>query len=354
MARVTFLGTGRASVGAVNTAGIGLLWLDGNWIPQPGAGVLSGFESRDPGNTGFTNIIRPGTIMAKHPTTGRYAPWAISTTTAAITGASTTINIGVAGAVELVRRIGPTGVFTLTGPALAHSVALENAGTNVVRQTVVTYSGVDTSNGNVTVTALGARNQIDRIQFNASATGGNLQLTVQLANGNFVTTANIAWNATDATYLASINSALDTATGVSGAIVASAVPGIDTDNAIQLTYSGTGYANRPFVPATVAVFPTGTANAQTTVFQNAVGFIAGSIVSKANFTTPNTLVGEPNGVIIPIDNSGVAIGDVDWRLVPQGGNVRTAALLPALNDTGLRNWVRGQLNLNGNGLYVFN
>jgi hypothetical protein len=71
-----------------------------------------------------------------------------------------------------------------------------------------------------------------------------------------VTTGNAAWNATDATYLAAINTALDTATGVVGGIVASAIPATDTDLGIRLTYSGVGYAGKAWTKAIVAVFPT--------------------------------------------------------------------------------------------------
>jgi hypothetical protein len=118
-----------------------------------------------------------------------------------------------------------------------------------------TFTVTASVTGSATMTAA---NQVDLITFNATATGGNLQLTIQKTDGSYATTGNAAWNATDATFLSNINTALDAATGIAGGIVAT---GAAPDDAITLTYSGTGYAGSPWRRATVAVFPTSVASA---------------------------------------------------------------------------------------------
>jgi hypothetical protein len=107
-------------------------------------------------------------------------------------------------------------------------------------------------------------NEVQTVVMNAASTAGNLQLTVSGPDGPFVTTANIPYSATDATYLASINSALDTATGTVGGIVATAIAATDTDLGFVLTYSGAGFAGRTCPLASVAVYPTGSTSATVT------------------------------------------------------------------------------------------
>lgn len=104
-------------------------------------------------------------------------------------------------------------------------------------------------------------NQVDQILFNTASTAGNLRLTIQKTDGTFVLTANAAYNAVDATFLAAINAQLDASTGVVGGIVATAIPATDTDFGIRLTYSGTGYAGLLWTAAVVNTFPTGPTSA---------------------------------------------------------------------------------------------
>lgn len=103
---------------------------------------------------------------------------------------------------------------------------------------------------------LASVNQVERISFDAASTGGNIRLTIQKPDGTFATTANAAWNATDATYLAAINTQLDASTGVAGGIVATATAGVDPDSGFTLTYSGTGYAGLAWQRAAIHTYPT--------------------------------------------------------------------------------------------------
>lgn len=339
MSTTRYLGN-RPGIGTKVDAAFRLISPTGQLVFKPGpAGTLNGAKSRDPGNSPETYVLRAGTLLAKNASTGRYAPWAIGSAAAELAGAGVTLTVSAAEAAELVRRVGTTGTFVLTGP--------NRAGQTVVQRTV-TYSSVNTSTGAITITALGNVNQVERIRFNTASTGGNLQLTVQLTNGTTATTANIAWNATDATYLASINSALDTTTGVVGGIVATASAGIDTDIEITLTYSGTGYAGKSWTPAVVAAFPTGSTAATYMPFQAASGtFVAGSVVSEAGWTAPVTVV--PDGPGINLTASGL---DTDFR-VPVGGVLTGSLCLPWPADAALRQWIRASMNADGGGVFAF-
>jgi len=112
----------------------------------PGGGVIDGTLSRDSGNTGDTDRLRAGLLMGKVTSSGKYAPSILGVTDAAYSG-GTTLDVTAACAVEIVRRIGTTGTFKIIGPPTA-------GGT--VATATVTYSAVNQTNGNVTITALGS------------------------------------------------------------------------------------------------------------------------------------------------------------------------------------------------------
>lgn len=332
---------GRPGVFSTTNATFGYFSADGKLTYKPGGGVIDGSDSRDPGNTGNTYVLRSGILMAKHATTGRYAPWVIGVTTGALAGTGTSITVSAAQATELVRRVGSTGSLTLTGPPTANGTA---------RQSTAVYSAVDTGTGVITITALGV-NQVERVRMNIASTGGNLQLNVQKTDGTFATTANIAWSATDATYLASINSALDTSTGVVGGIVATAIAATDTDLGFTLTYSGTGYAGKTWEPAKVVVYPTSSTshvNEPVTVATNGA-FVAGSVVSSiTNYLTPVTMIDEGNGLYVPTDDT-----DTDFPRIPMAGAIVTSRLPYWPSDTGLADWIKSKMDAVGGNKFVF-
>lgn len=109
----------------------------------PGGKIIDGAKSRDPGNTGDLDVLRAGTLMGKITSGGKYAPSIMGVTTNAEAIGSTSIQAAAAVVTELVRRVGATGTFKLTGPATAGGV---------VETETVTYSG--TSGTDITVTAL--------------------------------------------------------------------------------------------------------------------------------------------------------------------------------------------------------
>jgi hypothetical protein len=307
-----------------------------DWLP--GGGVIDGTKTRDVFNTTDVTRPQPGLLMGKVTSGGKWAPSVIGVTGAAY-ASGTSLTISAATTTEILRRIGASGTFKIVGPPAASGVA---------RSTTVTYSGA--SGTTATITALGA-NQVERITFNIASTAGNLQLSVQKTDGTFVTTANIAWSATDATYLASINSALDTATGVTGGIVATAISAVDTDLGFELTYSGTGYAGLPWTRAQVALFPTSSTLAYYTPITTAVmnDFVSGSLIMPTDGSeTPLSFLPPGYDLILPSNGT----SDVPFPHIPVGGEVDTTRLLPAVTDSGLKTWIRDQLNVRGQFIFT--
>ena len=112
--------------------------------------TIDGTLSGNPLNAPYDWLLYAGTLMGRVTATGKYAPSVIGVTTAGYVhtgGGSTTITTDVNTAKEIVRRIGASGTFKLTGPPTA-------AGT-VATQTV-TFSAVNTTTGNITITAIAA------------------------------------------------------------------------------------------------------------------------------------------------------------------------------------------------------
>lgn len=334
----TRLIAGRPGLQTKLTAGFRLISPNGTLSLKEGAGVFNGAESRDPNNTGSTYVLRAGTILAKN--SGKYAPWAIGSTAGALTNSGTSITLAAAEAVELVRRVGASGTFILTGPPTS-------GGTT--RQLTVTYSAVNTSTGVVTITALGV-NEVQTVNLATAATGGSIRLVVQKTDGTFALTPAAAWSATDATLLSNLQTALDTATGVTNGIVASAIAATDTDLGFVLTYSGTGYAGNTWALASVNTLFT--SNTGANVVRTTTGvdgrFVAGSVVSKSGWQTPLTLVPDGAGQFIPTDGT-----DAEGH-IPDAGKITDSQLLPYPADTSLRQFIRTSLrNASGGGVFVF-
>lgn len=122
---------------------------EGVWSESylPGGEIIDGAESRDPGNTPIY-VLRPGTLMGKITSGGKYAPSVLGTLQSAYTSGGTELTVTAAQATEIVRRVGSSGSGTLKaiGPPSA-------AGT--VAETSVTYSAVNTTTGVITITDLG-------------------------------------------------------------------------------------------------------------------------------------------------------------------------------------------------------
>lgn len=116
----------------------------------PGGKIIDGSKSRDGGNTGDVDVLRAGLLMGEITASGKYAPSVLGALTVAYDkdgSLATSMTVSTATATELVRRIGSSGTFKITGPPTA-------AGT-VVTETI-TFSAVNTSTGVITVTTAAA------------------------------------------------------------------------------------------------------------------------------------------------------------------------------------------------------
>ncbi len=109
--------------------------------------TVDGTNSSNPLNAPYTWLLWAGTPMGRVTATGKYANSILGLSTVAAASAATSVTTDVNTAAEIVRRIGATGTFKLTGPPAA-------AGT--VATQVVTYSAVNTTTGVITCTALSA------------------------------------------------------------------------------------------------------------------------------------------------------------------------------------------------------
>jgi hypothetical protein len=85
--------------------------------------------------------------MGRITATGKYANSILGLTAAAVASAATSITTDVNTAAEIVRRIGTSGTFKLTGPPAA---------SGVVATQVITYSAVNLSTGVITCSATSA------------------------------------------------------------------------------------------------------------------------------------------------------------------------------------------------------
>ena len=115
------------------------------WIQAPV--TIDGTLTSCPTNSPYVYQVLAGMPMGRVTATKKYANSILGLTTSAAISGATTVQTDPATAVELVRRIGASGTFTLTGPPAASGV--------VAAQTV-TYSSVNTSNGAITCTATSA------------------------------------------------------------------------------------------------------------------------------------------------------------------------------------------------------
>jgi hypothetical protein len=100
-----------------------------------------------PFNAPYVFQILAGTLMGRVTATNKFADSVLGLSTSATASGATTVQTDVNTAAEIVRRIGATGTFKLTGPPAANGV---------VATQVVTYTAVNTSTGAITCSATSA------------------------------------------------------------------------------------------------------------------------------------------------------------------------------------------------------
>ena len=123
-----------------------VLVTDRNIAFVPGGQVIDGAESRDPGNPDRVDVLRPGLVMGKITSGGKYAPSFIGAVATAYSSGATSLETSAAAAAELVRRVGASGTFSLVSTP---------TNTGDISTDQVTYSAVNTTTGVITVTDIG-------------------------------------------------------------------------------------------------------------------------------------------------------------------------------------------------------
>lgn len=138
---------GLPGIRAVQSAVHRIVFKQGDWHSDLALGkIINGALSRDSGNTGDLDVLRPGLLMGKITATGKYAPSLLGIITGAYTSGGLSLTVSAAQAVEINRRVGSSGSLKAIGPPTA-------AGT--VASTSVTYSAINTTTGVITVSDLG-------------------------------------------------------------------------------------------------------------------------------------------------------------------------------------------------------
>lgn len=117
-------------------------------ILYPGSRIIDGSKSRDALHTGNLDILRAGLLMGRITASNKYAPSIIGLTTVDYVSGGVTVTVSPATAVEIVRRIGATGVLVIVGAPTA---------TGVVASFTASYTAVNVSTGAITISvSLGA------------------------------------------------------------------------------------------------------------------------------------------------------------------------------------------------------
>lgn len=120
------------------------------YLNLPEGVLVHGAIAGDAGNTGDTDILRPGTLLGK-ATSGTYSGYYGTVIKGILQGAvsatGTSVTVTPAQAVEIVRQQGTTGTLRFVGPPTANGT---------VATFTETYSAVNTTTGVITVSALNA------------------------------------------------------------------------------------------------------------------------------------------------------------------------------------------------------
>lgn len=124
-----------------------ILWSEQGAVYLPGGKVIDGSVARDPLNTGDLSTLRPGLVVGKITSGGKYAPSILGVTVANFTATTFTMSVTAATATELTRRIGSTGTFKVTGPPTS-------AGT--VATSSVSYTAISAAGAITVLTTLPA------------------------------------------------------------------------------------------------------------------------------------------------------------------------------------------------------
>lgn len=131
---------GAGGVGTARTARHKTVWSGGS-VPYyfPGGRYIDSTKSRDPLNADDVTVLQAGLILGRITSGGLYAPSILGVTSGAVAVGATSISAAAAVVTELVRRIGASGTFKLTGPPVASgSVYTETITYSAASSTTIT------------------------------------------------------------------------------------------------------------------------------------------------------------------------------------------------------------------------
>lgn len=310
----------------------------GMWDFLANGGVVSATASRDQGNTEDPLLLRPGLLMGKITSGGKWAPSLFGLTNGAY-ASGTSLTLSVAAATELNRRVGASGTFKLTGPPTA-------AGT--VRTVTVTYSAVNTTTGVATITALPVAD-VWTLTAPAGQDAGMYQLEVTTGLGTSAestqVTAALAANANTATVDAALEALTNVGTG--------GVAAVYSDPTLTLTFAATlGPVYVRVLADTTndgGVFEGGWAAVHTTTGVDGRFVTLSAVQPTDGSETIKSLI--PDGYGISLGPDGAY--DVEWPNIPIAGVIDFAQTLPLVTDTSLVTWVKQQLSTLVGGKFTF-
>jgi hypothetical protein len=311
----------------------------------PGGVFLDGAKCADPLNTPDVRKLRAGNLLGKITSGGKYGCSIIGITGEAMTGAETDLTVAEAVGDEIVRRIGASGTFKLTGPPTANGT---------VRTVTVTYSAVAAvSGGNrvITNTAMGVAD-VWTLTAPAGQDSGFYQLEITTGLGTTAevtkTTTSLAANADSATVDAALEALSNV--GVSG------VAAVYSDPTLTLTFaSDLGPVSVRVVSDSTndgGVFEGGWAAVHTTTGVDG-RFVAGSFIQPTDGSeTPIFPI--PDGFpISAVDSDGTSYTTIEMPMVPIGRMIDSSQIINWPSDTSLQQWIVDQMEANGRGKYTF-
>lgn len=303
-----------------------------------GGKQIDGTYSRDPSNTGNVNVLLPGLVMGKRTSGGAYAPSIYGLTNGALTSAGTSLTLASAAiSTEIIRRVGSTGTFKLTGPPTA---------SGTVRTLTATYSLI--SGTTATITALGV-NEVQTFNFTNSPSG-TFRLGIVDSSGVMQYTQRITYSGTIGTLLSNLQAATDAVLATNAIVWSGSVV-----TAVAATFSGTGYAA---LPQTLITFDGDALSAgDVDITRTTAGvdgrFVSGSFIQPVDGSeTPLTFIGETNGGIPVTDSQGNNLV-VPFHRLPISGTVDSAQLVNWPSDSSLKAWLRNALSTASGGKFVF-
>lgn len=316
-----------------------LLWSQLALAIVPGGKIIDGSKARDPLNTGALSELRAGLLLGKITSSGKYAPSIIGLAGEALDSDETALTVSTATATELVRRIGASGTFKLTGPPTA---------SGVVRTVTVTYSAVDTSTGVITITAVGVSSTWT-LTLTDGTDGGTFAVRVTNPAGVTQTIAGQAWNVSAANLETAIEALTIVGAGKGTVGLVGAVYTITFDEDL-------GDMQVEIVQDTTndgGVFEGGVLAAQTAVGIDG-RFVDASIIQPTDGS--ETIL----GLLPPLpDQVGIKVTDDDGNsrdtALPQlliGGMIDASQIINYPSDASLKAWVKSELRASGVG-YAF-